>query len=152
MSSLIGSDIDAYCSKCKLLLNHIVLFLENNMISKVKCKTFGSEHKYKDPKSPSKKSTPSPNRQRVKTGKLDPIYYKRVVTAPAQWGDKKNGMNPKQLIKNYRTQDTYQLKDVIQHHTFGLGFVEEIISTTRMDVLFCDAIKRMAMNTELSQL
>ncbi len=151
MSSLIGSDIEAYCSKCKLLLNHIILFLEDNTVSKVKCKTCGSEHKYKDPKSPPKKSSLSPNRHREKNVKLDPIFYKRVVTAPAQWGDKKNEMNPKQLIKNYRTQDTYQFKDVIQHHTFGLGFVEGIISTTRMDVLFCDTIKRMAMNTELIQ-
>jgi hypothetical protein len=40
---------------------------------------------------------------------------------------------------------------VIQHQIFGLGFVEGILSTTRMDVLFCDTIKLMAMNTELRQ-
>ena len=152
MLSLIGSDIEAYCTKCKLLLNHIILIHEDNMVSKVKCKTCGSEHKYKDPKSPTKKSSPSLNRHRGKNVKVDPIFYKRVVTAPAQWEAKKNEMKPKYLIKNYLTQDAYQLKDVIQHHTFGLGFVEEIISTTSMDVLFCDTIKRMAMNTELHQL
>jgi hypothetical protein len=151
VSSLIGSDIEAYCTKCKLLLNHIILFYEDNKVSKVKCKTCGSEHKYKDPKSPKKKTSPSPNRPRGKNV-VDPIFYKRVVTAPAQWENKKNEIKPNYLIKNYRTEDTYQLKDVIQHHTFGLGFVEGIISTTRMDVLFCDTIKRMAMNTELRQL
>jgi hypothetical protein len=149
VSSLIGSDIEAYCTKCKLLLNHIILFHKDKMVSKVKCKTCGSEHNYKDPKAPQKKSSPSTNRHREKNVKVDPIFYKRVVTAPAQWEEKKNEMKPNHLKKNYRTQDTYQLKDVIQHHTFGLGFVEEIISTTKMDVLFCDTRKLMAMNTEL---
>jgi len=150
--SLIGSDIEAYCTKCKLLLNHIILIHEDNMVSKIKCKTCGSEHKYKDPKSTKKKTSPSLNQHRKKNVKVDPIFYKRVVTAPAQWEDKKKEMKPNHLIKDYRTQDTYQLKDVIQHHTFGLGFVEGIISTTSMDVLFCDTIKRMVMNTELRQL
>jgi hypothetical protein len=152
VSDLIGSDIEAYCTKCKLLLNHIILLQEDNRVSKVKCKTCGSEHRYKDPNSPKKKSSPSPSRPRGKNIKVDPIFYKRVVTAPAQWEDKKKGMKPNPSIKNYRSQDTYQLKDVIQHHTFGLGFVEGIISATRMDVLFCDTIKQMVMNTELRQL
>ena len=104
-----------------------------------------------NPKSPQKKSSPSPNRHRGKNVKVDPIFYKRVITAPAQWENKKNEMEPKLLIKIYRTQDSYRLKDVIQHHSFGLGFVEKIISTTRMDVLFRDTIKQMVMNTELLQ-
>jgi len=36
--------------------------------------------------------------------------------------------------------------DVIQHPTFGLGFVEKIRSETSMKVLFRDAVKLMAMN------
>jgi DNA-directed RNA polymerase subunit M/transcription elongation factor TFIIS len=149
VSSLIGKDIEAHCTKCKSVLNHIILIDVNNIVSKVKCKTCGSEHKYRGPKSPKKKSSPSPNPYREKYVKLDPSIHKRNSTAPAQWEHKKNEMKPNHLIKIYRTQDTFQLKDVIQHHAFGLGFVEQIISNTRMDVLFCDAIKRMVMNTEL---
>jgi hypothetical protein len=146
MSSLVGKDIEAYCTKCRLLLDHIILVDHDNAVSRVKCKTCGSEHNYRS-------SAPSPKKQSASP----PVREKKAKPSPsnpatAQWESRKNELAANVNVKIYRTQDTFRLKDVIQHHVFGLGFVERIISDTRMDVLFSDSIKRMVMNTEVSAL
>lgn len=148
MPSLIGNDIEAYCTKCKILLDHIILVEIDRVVSRVKCKTCGSEHKYRSEKPSSKKSSSSPDSLSVNKVKSGSSMPKKISTAPTQWENKKSELKPNHLIKIYRTQDTFRLRDVIQHHAFGLGFVEQIISDTRMEVLFCDSIKRMVMNTE----
>jgi DNA-directed RNA polymerase subunit M/transcription elongation factor TFIIS len=146
--SLIGKDIEAFCTKCKIVLDHIILVDIDQVVSRVKCKTCGSEHRYRSNKPNPKKSSSSPDPIREKKVISGSSMPKRISTAPSQWENKKSEMKPNHLIKTYRTQDTFRLRDVIQHHAFGLGFVEQIISDTRMDVLFCDSIKRMVMNTE----
>jgi len=143
VSSLIGKDIEAYCTKCRLLLDHIIIVDLDNAVSRVKCKTCGSEHNYRS-------TVPSPKKRSVST----PSTKEKKVTntAPALWESKKNDLKPNNPIKIYRTQDSFRSRDVIQHHVFGLGFVERILSDTRMEVLFSDSIKRMVMNTEASGL
>ncbi len=129
------------------MLDHIILMDRDNAASRVKCKTCGSEHNYRSAvpstKKPSVSSHPT-REKKVKSGLSN--------TAQAQWESKKNNLNPNNPIKIYRTKDTFRLKDVIQHHIFGLGFVERIISDSRMEVLFSDSIKQMVMNTEESGL
>ena len=143
MSTLIGNDIDAYCTKCKLILNHIILVERDKTVSRVKCKTCGSEHNYRSAGPSLKKPLGSPQSAR---GNKEKSALSNAVST--QWESRKNILTPNIRIKIYRFQDTFRLKDVIQHDVFGLGFVERIISDTRMEVLFCDSIKRMVMNTE----
>jgi len=52
------------------------------------------------------------------------------------------------IVRAYDLQKSFQAGDVIRHPTFGIGFVERLLSETRMDVLFEDALRRMAMNTK----
>ena len=42
-----GRDIDSYCTKCKLILEHIVVAMTGGVVVKVKCKTCGSTHRFK---------------------------------------------------------------------------------------------------------
>jgi hypothetical protein len=51
-----GGDIDAYCTKCKLNLEHFVLAIVAGAVVKVKCKTCGSIHKFVAPAARSKAS------------------------------------------------------------------------------------------------
>jgi len=125
------------------MLNHIILVERDQTVSRVKCKTCGSEHNFRSANPSLKKSIGSPH----------PARGHKVKSALSngasnQWESKKNSLTPNIRIKIYRTQDTFRLKDVIQHHVFGMGFVERIITDTRMEVLFCDSLKRMIMNTQ----
>ena len=51
----LGDEIDDYCPRCKLLLNHAVASLVDGKVVKVVCQTCHSEHPYKDATIPPKK-------------------------------------------------------------------------------------------------
>ena len=145
--SLVGKNIDSLCTKCKLLLAHIVMYEVAGAVSRVKCKTCGSEHRYKREKPPISRSGPAPRSRQEMRGKTVSASRKAVNDVPVRWELRQSEMNPEIPVKTYRIQDIFKLKDVIRHPVFGLGFVERVISETRMDVLFKDAVKLMAMNT-----
>lgn len=145
--SLVGKNIDAYCTKCKLLLTHIVLFEVDGVVSKVECKTCGSQHKYRRGAS-ERKTGEKVVRRSTLLGRSGSAAAGRkpVNDAPMLWEVKNRDMSPEAPIRAYHMQDKYKSKEVIQHPTFGLGFVERVTSETRMNVLFKDAVKLMAMN------
>ena len=54
-----GTDVDAYCTKCKLVLAHTVVTMKGVKPSRVKCNTCTGEHNYRaekpQPKTAAKK-------------------------------------------------------------------------------------------------
>ena len=51
----LGDEIDDYCPRCKLLLNHAVASMVGSAVVKVVCQTCHSEHPYKNAEVPPKK-------------------------------------------------------------------------------------------------
>ncbi len=142
--SKVGENIDAHCLKCKLVLAHVVMYEVRGVVSKVKCKTCGAEHKYRGTKPPAKKSESTSSALKEKRAKTP--ARSAYNPAPVQWETRHRNMDEDTPVKPYRMQDPYKVNDVIQHPSFGLGYVERIVSEKRMDVLFNDAVKSMAMN------
>jgi len=132
--------------KCKLLMTHIVLSELDGVVSKVECKTCGAQHKYRRG-APERKTTDKVGRSKS-SGRLgsSSAGRKPANDAPLLWELKNRDMNPEAPIREYHMEDKYKSKEVILHPTFGLGFVERVTSETRMNVLFKDAVKLMAMN------
>src|SRR5262245_60609736 len=46
-----GGEIDSYCTKCRLDLTHRIIAMVGDVVKKVECKTCGSHHLYRKPKS-----------------------------------------------------------------------------------------------------
>lgn len=59
----VGRDMDAHCTRCKMLLNHTIVAMVGTTVVQVRCNTCGGTHKFKDaaPKPP----TEATRRQRV---------------------------------------------------------------------------------------
>jgi hypothetical protein len=53
----LGDEIDDYCPRCKLLLNHAVASMVGSSVVKVVCQTCHSEHPYKNALIPPKKKS-----------------------------------------------------------------------------------------------
>jgi hypothetical protein len=53
----LGDEIDDYCPRCKLLLNHAVASMVGSTVVKVVCQTCHSEHPYKNAEVPPKKKS-----------------------------------------------------------------------------------------------
>ena len=119
-----GGDIDSYCTKCKLNLEHIVLAMVGGAVVKVKCKTCGSIHRFKGmpvarPKSPRKESAGS----------------RSFISVQALWeeavGQSTGAEQP------YDMEGSYRAGDVIVHNIFGKGVVQKTFFK-KCSVLFRD--------------
>jgi uncharacterized Zn finger protein len=53
----LGDDIDDHCSRCKRTTDHSVVSMMGEEVLKTRCRTCGSEHKYKHNKSRTKEMT-----------------------------------------------------------------------------------------------
>ena len=43
----VGSDVEAYCTKCKMVLAHAVVAMEGTKPRRVRCNTCNGEHNYR---------------------------------------------------------------------------------------------------------
>jgi len=141
----VGENIDAYCLKCKLLLAHVILFKVDGAVSRVKCKTCNAEHKYRGTLPGAKKAAATRTSGVVRAKK--PVTAKATVNdAPREWDRKSRNMPPGTSIRDYSIKESFKVNQVINHPSFGVGFVEKVASDKSIFVLFNDSVRLMGMN------
>lgn len=146
--SLAGEYIDAHCTKCDLLLAHVVLFEVKGEVSRVKCRTCGTEHKFRGVKSALRKSATTIRARSAGASKKITAEKTASAAELQRWQALEKAITSETSVTPYSTDKIYGRGSVIRHDIFGVGFVEKIISDTRLDVLFRDGLKRMAMNIQ----
>ncbi|MEN6465791.1 MAG: hypothetical protein ABFD62_11480 [Syntrophaceae bacterium] len=116
------------------------------MVSKVQCKTCGSVHKYRNG---AKKAAPGKREPAARTAKSKSSVNRQTKESESQvrWQKKKDAMPADPDIIDYSPQSGYGPSDIIRHATFGLGFVDRVLSKTRVEILFQTGLKLMLMNT-----
>ncbi len=142
----IGKDIAALCSKCKMVLTHVVVSEMDGVVSKVQCKTCGSLHKFRDGQKKTVKRERSAGTKLIKSkGKS------AAKDLPGEllrlWQMKKDALAEDRDLKEYGLDKEFRAKEIVQHSKFGIGFIERVISKTRVEILFQEGLKLMAMNT-----
>ena len=114
-----GSDVDAYCSKCKLVLAHVVIAMRGSKPARVECKTCKGVHAYKATAT-TKKSTRA----------------KRAATKSANdYEAMMEGRDISQAIK-YRASQSFEEHDIMDHKTFGIGLVMRMLDDKKLEVMF----------------
>jgi hypothetical protein len=119
-----GSDIDSYCTKCKLVLEHIVVAMTGGAVLKVKCKTCGSTHRFK--------GMPA---ERTKSPRMKGTAIKPVLTTQVQWEAAVGTANGNE--QSYDMTGSYRVGDLIVHSIFGKGVVQKTFFK-KCTVLFRD--------------
>lgn len=129
----VGKETLSHCSKCKLILAHIVVTMKSTTVpDKVQCKTCKSTQSFKDPGAKKKKT--SVNRV-IKSAKKS-HSKKSTETVGELWNKAINKMT--ESSKDYSMKSSFQMGDVINHPTFGQGVVEKLIDNNKIEVLFQD--------------
>ena len=125
-----GGDVDAYCNKCKLLLNHVIIALKQTRPARVECKTCKDTHAYRKTAIASRpKSTRAANKQRDGESSKHASEYDTLLQSSSD-----------QQAQNYTTSQTYQKGDVL-NHVFGVGIVVRVLADNKIAVLFPDSRK-----------
>ena len=125
----LGSNIDSWCGKCKLVLAHTIEAMVRDKPARVHCNTCKSQHSYR-PNAPSK--TGRQGRPRA-TGDA-------AAAAPTKvrLGKYQSLLKAKNTVaaKLYSPKDKYEQGDVLDHPTFGRGVATNIKDATKIEVLF----------------
>jgi hypothetical protein len=125
-----GQDIQSYCGRCKLNLDHTIMEVNGEAISKVRCKNCGSSHKFKAPLAARQVRRP--------TAKKD---AKEAATAEIIWEAGLSAAKGKE--RDYSMVSKYRIGEIVNHQTFGKGIVMKLY-TNKCDILFKDRERLMA--------
>jgi hypothetical protein len=125
----VGSDIESYCGRCKLDLNHVVVAMVDNMPRRVRCLTCGNEHNYRLPKSKTVKTS----RSRSSSSKSSSAARKTSAAGKwhaviATWSD--------ESAKRYNIFETFEVNDFVSHTKFGKGVVTDVPAPDKIIALF----------------
>ncbi len=126
----VGGDIDAACTRCKMVLGHTILAMVGVKPAKVRCNTCQGEHKYKAPPSPG-------SVEKAKVAKIARVAKSNVTSWEAL-------LQGKDLTRarRYNTKERFEEGELLQHPTFGMGLVQEVRSD-KLAVVFNTGTKTL---------
>lgn len=129
----VGGDIDSWCSRCKLELNHTITAITAGKVKKVKCNTCQFDHVMR--KKPATRTT-----RKTKTSKTD------ATAVAASEFLRLLGKRDLATASSYKLENAYEQGDLIQHDGFGIGIVTDIKQDNKMIVMFKDKLRTMVYN------
>jgi hypothetical protein len=135
-----GDIIESRCTRCREILNHRIVAMVAEKVVRVECNTCGGVHNYypppvlKPPKTPGgstvKKAASAP-----RAAKKDPAQSERD-----EWASLHHNFRLDRAI-TYNMNARFKVNDLVDHPTFGLGVVKQVIVPNKMQILFEDGIK-----------
>ena len=125
-----GQEIDSQCLKCKAVTNHTIIAMVEEKIAKVECNVCGAKHKYRPPKVVKPKTV-----KRKAAAKKTPKIPLSQIKAEAHFDKIMEGLDPS-TAKPYAMTETFKKDDLIDHPTFGMGFITSTIQPNKIEVTF----------------
>jgi len=149
----VGGEIDAYCTKCRMDLNHRIIAMVGEDVKRVECLTCHGDHNYRRPLAEREKekerkamraaihaapgTTPKSSGPRTERGGSGKLAAKQL------WERSITGQPPT-AFKSYTVKQTFATGELIRHSRFGDGVVARVIDAQKVEILFEDGPRTMA--------
>jgi hypothetical protein len=130
-----GDPIVARCTKCRKNTDHIIRSQAETGPVLVQCNICCREHKFRPP-------TAAKNPALRASNKAKDAELKDKESERKQWQALRPGMNS-EAATDYSMTDAYRVKTLINHPVFGLGLVQRVIGSQKVEILFEDGKKTM---------
>ena len=147
-----GSEVDAWCTKCRMDLLHRIIAMEGPKIARVECRTCGGHHNYRRPKSapaPLTKTERAPSKTATTRSSPPAMSSRKAAAHEAErqrestWEKAVLG-KPVTSFRSYRASQTFASGDLIRHGKFGDGYIVRIIDRQKVEVMFKDGPRTLA--------
>jgi hypothetical protein len=112
----VGGDIDAWCTRCKLVLGHTILAMVGTRAARVRCNTCQGEHNYKASAAEPKKGSWEPKVDRERRLAKPVVHSWEALLA------RKDVTS----ARRYSARERFETDDVLDHPVFGIGLVQEV--------------------------
>jgi hypothetical protein len=130
----VGSDVEAYCPKCKGDTTHVVISKYEDEIRRVQCNPCGDVHSYRKPRGDAEDDMPEPVAAR-----------KRAMMKKLTW-EEFFAKHDNKEAKPYEFREPYRENNILFHPKFGKGFVSEVVSESKVEITFADARRVLVHN------
>lgn len=127
----VGSNVDSWCTKCRLVLAHTIEAIAFGIIKRVQCNTCKGKHQYK---------SSEPGTQKPVAQKATRVSAPKVVSSKTDYTRAITGRDFAKAI-DYSTSKSYKNGELINHVKFGLGVVVGAKDAQKVEVLFSDGPK-----------
>ena len=128
-----GDEVDSKCTKCKLVLAHVIVAMKGDKIARVQCNTCKGEHAYRPPPSASEATAAKRRAERKQTAADAVGARSSAAEFEALIKDKDTSKPAK-----YSMKIELHLEDIVEHPKFGVGIVTEIRESLKAHVAFKD--------------
>jgi hypothetical protein len=130
----VGSDVEAYCPKCKGDTTHVVISKYEDEIRRVQCNPCGDVHSFRKPRGDVEDDVPEPIAAK-KRAMMKKLSFEEFF---AKHSDKN--------AKPYEFREHYHENVIVTHPKFGKGFISEILSDSKAEVTFKDSRRVLVHN------
>jgi hypothetical protein len=130
----VGSDVEAYCPKCKGDTTHVVISKYEDEIRRVQCNPCGDVHSFRKPRGDVEDDVP------------EPIAAKKRAMMKKQTWEEFFAKHSDKHAKPYEFREAYHENVIVTHPKFGTGFVSEILSDSKAEITFKDARRVLVHN------
>jgi hypothetical protein len=145
----VAGEVDSYCTKCRLVLNHRIVSMKNGKAYQVECLTCRSTHLWR-PNAPGEKPAAGggdrPARAASSGSSAAGPRSTRVTAAMRQeqaWEKAIAGRGVNEF-KPYNVSANFREGELLRHKKFGDGVVTRVIDAHKVAVLFKDEERTLA--------
>jgi hypothetical protein len=143
-----GGEIDSWCTKCRLFLNHRIIAMVGPRPARVECSTCGSHHNFR-PRPPGEKAEPAargarsggssaPRAPRGMTRAEEARHQRETQWEKAIAGRALSDFTP------YRVSHMFVEGQLIRHTKFGEGVVVRVVDPHKVEIMFRDDNRTLA--------
>jgi hypothetical protein len=142
-----GSEIDSYCTRCRMDLGHRIVAMVGGAPKRVICLTCNSEHNYREPKTlksassvviRNKKAEPKPSAAQRVTQKAKAEQERHDTWATRALG------KPLDAFTKYAMDRHFREGELVMHSKFGEGYVDTVLDGGKVSVMFRDGARTLA--------
>jgi len=146
-----GGEVDSWCTKCKLVLNHRIIAMVGSNPVRVECSTCGSHHNFRA-RAPGEKAASAGGAGTTRAvGTAGPKSTRMSITKAAQAALEREKTWEKAIagkgvneFRQYKVSETFSEGDLVRHTKFGDGVVTRILDQKKVEILFKDEPRTLA--------
>jgi septal ring-binding cell division protein DamX len=131
----VGGEVDALCTRCKMNLAHTILAMVGTKPVRVRCNTCGGDHAFRGPPGASERKASTSTAKRTAAPK------EKVAKVVVSFDDTLAGKDVASSVP-YSVRETFKLDQVINHPTFGQGFVSAVRGD-KVDITFRSEVRTL---------
>jgi len=149
-----GGEVDSYCTKCRLVLNHRIIAMVGSTPQKVECSTCSSHHLYrarppgeKAERSERAASSTGAGRKEPRAPRVTSASKARALSESREksWEQAVLGRAVNDFTR-YTVKSTFRQGELVRHAKFGDGVVTRVVDAAKVEIAFKDETRVLAQN------